>query len=57
MNSAVSNQSDLSTTYKPEATMAKSVDREEYKWEKGEVGQHLKISTNLHWGDECPQKS
>ena len=42
MGSTVGNQSDLSTMYKPKVTMVKTADREECKWEKGEVGQHLK---------------
>jgi hypothetical protein len=39
MGSAVSNQPDLSTTYKPEVTKVKTVNREVGKWEKGEVRQ------------------
>ena len=48
MSSTVGIQSDLSTTYKPKVTMVKMANREECKWEKGEVRQHLKIPTNLN---------
>ena len=54
MDSAVGNQSDLSTTYKSEETMTKAVNREVGKWEKGEVGQHLNLLTNLMKEDVCP---
>lgn len=46
MSSAVGIQSDLSTTYKSEATMTKAVNREGDKWEKGEVRQRFNILTN-----------
>ena len=46
MDSAVGNQSDLSTTYKSEVTMTNAVSREVGKWEKGEVRQRFNILTN-----------
>ena len=48
MSSAVGSQSDLSTTYKSEATMTKAVNCKEDKWEKGEVRQRLYIPTDQH---------
>ena len=48
MSSAVGSQSDLSTTYKSEATMTKAVNCKEGKWEKGEVRQRLYIPTDQH---------
>jgi len=41
MDSAVGIQSDLSTTYKSEATITKAVNREVSEWEKGEVRQRF----------------
>jgi len=54
MGSAVSNQPDLSTTYKPEATMVKAVNCEVGKWEKGEVRQHLTYLVIFYMEDVCP---
>jgi len=54
MSSAAGIQSGLSTTYKSEVTKTKAVNREVGKWEKGEVGQHLNLLTNLMKEDVCP---
>ena len=53
MSTAVGIQSDLSATYKSEATMTKAANRERGKWEKGEVRQRLNILTNLMKEDVC----
>ena len=53
MSSAVGSQSDLSTTYKSEATMTKAVNCKEDKWEKGEVRQRFNILTNPMKEEVC----
>lgn len=53
MSSAVGIRSDLSTTYKSEATRTKAVIREGGKWEKGEVRQRFNILTNPMKEDVC----
>ena len=57
MSTAVGIQSDLSTTYKSEVTRTKAANREDGKWEKGEVRQRLYIPTDQHEEDKCPTKA
>jgi len=57
MSSAVGSQSDLSTMHKSKATRMKAVNREEGKWEKGEVRQHLNTKTINIRTDECLKKA
>jgi hypothetical protein len=56
MRSAIGNQSDLSTTYKPKVTKAKSANREESKWEKGEVSQLIFTAKFLKGDNKCYRK-